>query len=296
MKKQKYDARNVYIITTYKCNSKCGFCIFRKLKSKEDSDKILGNLEKILNKTKERLSIKITGGEPFLKIGLLNKIVKLCNNHKNRNYIKNIGIGTNGTIPLPNEFNKTSIKINIYLSRHNIGQEEMEKEFHHKILSLDDLSKNISNPLITFNYSCNLIKGGIDSINKIIDYINLCDDRVNQIVFRELNHLGVDNKSTYEDYVYDYIKYYSKHIVPLSKILPQINKNPHFKPFMKEGNYYDENYIFIYKKKLIKFRKIDEQKLVEYNKKHKDVDEYTIHPDGYVSGCWNKDKKLMEEL
>lgn len=293
---KKYDAKNIYIITTYKCNCKCDFCIFHKLKSKEDDDKILENLNKILNKTNEKVSIKITGGEPFIKTKLLENIIKLCNHHKNKEYIKNIGIGTNGTIPLSKGLNETDIKTNIYISRHNINHKEMEKEFHHEMLNIKDLTKNIYNELITFNYSCNLIRGGIDSVDKILDYINSCDDKIGKIVFRELNHLSIDNKSMYKDYVYDYIKYYPKHVVPISEILPKINKNPNFKPLFNEGNYYDENYMYIYKGKLIKFRKIDEQKLVEYNKKHKEVDEYTIHPDGYVSGCWDKDKKLMEEL
>ena len=43
----------------------------------------------------------------------------------------------------------------------------------------------------------------------------------------------------------------------------------------------------------VKLRAINEQKLIEYNQQNKGIDEYVIHPDGTLTGCWDKDLKQI---
>lgn len=286
MVKEKYSFQNIYCITTYRCNHRCDFCLFRFNKEKEcDIKKYLLNLEYCIKESKDRIYIKITGGEPFIYPTLLKEIFLLANKYKDKIY--RIGVGTNGSIIFPDFLNDVNIKTHIYVSRHNMDD-----------LSIGWLTRDINNPNIDYRFNCNLIKGGVDNIDKINKYIHLAYiNKVKFITFRELNNIYLDNNENYDSNILDYKKYYINNKVSIKDIkLPN-----NFKLSKVDGNPYDTNYWYWYKspdlpkKTSVKFRVIDEKKLTVYNKIFKGVDEYTIHPSGRVTGCWDKDTKIIKK-
>ena len=284
MIKEEYIFQNIYIITTYRCNLNCAFCLFKFNHEKECTiSKVIDQLIYSIKNSPKKVYIKITGGEPFLKIRLLKRILDVCEKYKNKIFA--IGIGTNGTIKIPKFFNNTNIRIDIFFSRHSINNLDTKK-----------LYTKINNHKITYRFNCNLIRGKIDSLRKIKQYLEKVRKINNfSVCFRELNKISLEKNLLYPDYVYDYEKYYAKNIVIVKDLLSEIKRDKDFVITKINGNYYDENVWMTYKNTTwVKFRIIDEVKLIEYNDNYPHViDEYVIHPDGTLTGCWDKERKLL---
>lgn len=289
MKKiQKYQFQNIYAILTYKCNMDCAFCLFRYSKERECNMSIFSDrLEYSIINSKKKVYVKITGGEPFLKPKLLKSLFNIC--HKHRNKIHAIGIGTNGTIKIPSFFDTVDIRTDIFLSRHTINN----NTFIPKNL-YSGINKNIE-----FRLNCNLIKNGVDSVDKIKKYLDVMCKlySIKYVCFRELNKVNVDYNLMYPRQIYDYQKYYNKNIVSINKIENEITKDRNFVKTKINGNSYDYNSWYWYKNNNIgvKFRKIDEKALIRYNNSFSGIDEYVIHPDGTLTGCWDKELKPLKK-
>lgn len=284
-----YAFQNIYLITTYRCNWKCSFCLFRFNKEKEAPvPEIIERLRYAIEDSKKRVYIKITGGEPFLCLDLLKAVINFSNDHKDRIY--KIGIGSNGSIPVPEFFNKLKIRTHLFLSRHKIRDE---------FPIPSDLTK-FENDLIDFRLNCNLIKGGVDSVNRIEQYIQeRVKHGITHFCFRELSKVDVDVNLMYPKQIYKYIKYYESNLIPVDKIIEVLRENPRFTLSRMTGNYYDTNKWYWYtlpgrNPVSVKFRTIDETRLIEYNQNTDAVDEYVIHPDGTLTGCWDKEMKIIK--
>ncbi|MFH1978776.1 MAG: hypothetical protein ABII97_00060, partial [Patescibacteria group bacterium] len=233
--------------------------------------------------------IKITGGEPFIRPDLLEAVVDFSNAYKDRIY--KTGIGSNGSIPVPDFFSRLKIRTHIFLSRHDLED---------TLPTPSDLAK-FENELIDFRLNCNLIKGGVDSVEQIERYIQ---ERVKQGIthfcFRELSKVDIDVNLMYPKQIYEYIEYYKSNLVPVAKITDALENNPRFTLSRVTGNYYDINKWYWYtlpgcEPVSVKFRTIDETRLIEYNQVTDGVDEYVIHPDGTLTGCWDKDMKIIKK-
>jgi molybdenum cofactor biosynthesis enzyme MoaA len=300
MKKQQYTFQNLYIITTYECNCNCDFCLFKYNKSECNENKILEKLQYIFQQTKIKnsLYIKITGGEPFLKPKLLKKIIALSDNEK----VYKIGIGTNGTIVIPKFINDTKKRIEIFFSRHHYNDNINKKNFNiNKNISITNITKNIKSSLIRLHFNCNLIKNDIDSIHKILNFIDYgIENKISSITFRELNDLETDDSMNYDKFVYDYQTYYKNNLIKISNIKKIFLKLNEFSYSRHNGNFYDTNHWFYYNKNnnqiSIKLRQISEKRLIEYNKKNSGLDEWTIFPNGSLSLCWDKSKTIKEVI
>lgn len=287
---EQYAFQNIYIITTYRCNWACGFCLFRFKKEKEaPPDVIIDRLEYSIKNSPQRVYIKITGGEPFLKTRLLQRIFEIAEVYRDRVY--KIGIGTNGSIPLPSFFEHVLIKTHIFLSRHSIKD---------NLPQVATLSNGLINSVLDFRINCNLIRGGVDSLANIKQHIaEKSKQGVTHFCFRELSKVNVDANSMYPPQIHDYVDYYDKHLVPYAEIKVQLDEDKQFQQSRETGNYYDRNYWYWYNtdesKISVKFRAIDEARLIEYNTNVQpdEVDEYVIHPDGTLTGCWDKELKVI---
>lgn len=283
-----YMFQNIYLITTYRCNWKCQFCLFRFNVEKEAPvDEYIQKLEYSILDSPKKVYIKITGGEPFIKTGLLEEIFKIADKHRDKVY--KIGIGSNGSIPLPRFFNDVNIRTHIFLSRHSIKD---------KLPLPADLAKGIDNPMVDFRVNCNLIRGGVDSAGKIEQYIKdrHSSSKITHFCFRELSKVDIDSNLIYPKQIYNYIKYYDDHLVPVLDIEAEIKTMPQFRKSRTTGNYYDINRWYWYNDKIsVKFRTIDETRLISFNKdiSPSRVDEYVVHPDGTLTGCWDKELKLI---
>ena len=290
-KKENYKFQNIYIISTYKCNCNCNFCLFKHNKCFVNNNKILESLKYAIDNSKIPCYIKITGGEPFLNYRLIKRIIELCNNN---NRIYKIGIGTNGTIQIPLFINNTRKRVSIYISRHHYDDKKIKKGFDiKKDISIKNIVKNIKNQKIKIYLNCNLIYKEIDSISEIYKYLDYAIlNNVSGVTFRELSEITLNSVSMYNDYVYNYEKYYKKNIILVKDIHKQFIESGAFVFFKRNGNYYDDNKWYRYNNFIVKLRQISEKKLIEYNNKFNGLDEWTIFPDGSLNMCW--DKKLKK--
>lgn len=286
-----YEFQNIYLITTYRCNWQCEFCLFRFNKEPEAStDEILGRLEYSIKDSRRQVYIKITGGEPFIKQDLLREVFGVASRYKERVY--KIGIGTNGSISLQPFFNDVDVRTHIFLSRHEVMDE---------LLRPNELAQGVHNPLIDFRINCNLIEGGVDNLKKIECFIDekYGEYGITHYCFRELSKVDVDANAMYPKQIYEYIEYYHDHLVPVKAIEERIQGHPGFRKSRITGNYYDRNDWYWYdhdgQQISVKFRAIDETRLIDFNTNVKpdDVDEYVIHPDGTLTGCWDKELKVI---
>lgn len=291
IKLEPYSFQNIYLITTYRCNWDCDFCLFKyNIEEEAPISEIINKLEYAIKDSERRVYIKITGGEPFLRPDLLREVFKLSKKYQDKIY--KIGIGTNGSIRLPYFFNDITTKTHVFLSRHSWDEQ---------LPTSKDLLGSIDNTLIDFRANCNLIKGGIDNISKIKEYIKASLTMgINHICFRELSKVEINTNMMYPKQIYGYIEYYKDHVIYIKDIEHEIKDHAEFSHITRRtGNYYDLNHWYWFisanQKVSIKFRSINEIKLIEYNTKIKPtgIDEYVIHPDGTLTGCWDKESKIV---
>lgn len=285
MAQEPYAFQNIYLITTYRCNWSCPFCLFRFNDEKETNiSNYINSFEYAIQESEKKVYIKITGGEPFIYPELLKAIFNIADKYHDKIY--KIGIGSNGSIPVPAFLQGVRKRTHIFLSRHDIKKQ---------LPSVKELSKNINNPLVDFRVNCNLIKKQTDSVEKIKKVIGIRSNEFTHFCFRELSAVDIDENSMYPEQIYEYEKYYKKHLIRLSDIEKYIQQDKDFIFSRDTGNEYDINHWYWYKSKIsIKFRAIDEKKLIEYNDRTEGVDEYVVHPDGTLTGCWDKDRKVIK--
>lgn len=166
--------KNLYLELGRKCNAKCSFCRNDCMaKSKYKFKDIMNNLRNIIDSID---NIFIGGGEPTINKKDLQKLLYAYRR-------RNIYTVSNGTATL--DFYK-DLESSIYISRHHFDDNINADIFginKKKILSMEDLSQ-----LDNLTLTCTCINGGIDSVDKIIGYLqeaDLCGIR--NIVFSNLH-------------------------------------------------------------------------------------------------------------
>lgn len=176
----------VYVELSRICNANCLFC---RNKSFEKCNYDLKRINETLNMIRNYINIiVIGGGEPTLRLDdikyLYDEFNKLYNDVSWRMF-------TNGTNP---DFicNKSIPKnIGINLSRHATNDLENAKIFGvspSNIMTANDIEKLIDRNRNTI-LSATCFKGGLDSYNKIIDYINFAQNLgCRKILLTDLNN------------------------------------------------------------------------------------------------------------
>ena len=168
---------NLYIKINDACNAKCEFCSNRDM---QDMGNI--NLEKLeyvldyLNKRNLLNRISITGGEPMLKLDLLNKVANLI-----FKVIPNamVTINTNG-FNLRRVVNLDSInKIEgIHISRHHYEDELNKQIFKMDVATKEDIEyvmSNVTNKKL-LRLNCLLIKDYIDKPEEVEKYLEFASE------------------------------------------------------------------------------------------------------------------------
>lgn len=159
------------------CTNDCVFCTTKQLDIKEEykTMDINDQFYKNLNELKDIKCFEITGGgEPFLNINL-NKIVDLI---KNNAYVK---VYTNGTI-LRKIHNIDELNISLVHYKTEIDRLYTSR----KIDIIDTLEYFRENYDCLLRLSVVLLKGVIDSNEKIHELIDNTKDYVDDYVFRTL--------------------------------------------------------------------------------------------------------------
>lgn len=160
---------NLYLYMTSGCNASCPFCEFKGKKIEPRGN--INKLIEFLKKEKcEIFNIHITGGEPSSNIEELTDIIGIL---KGTYKDSLISINTNGI----NIEKLLSIREldNISLSRHAITDKENYDIFQTKSVPSIDRIQQLNNKN-KLHLSCNLIKGYIDSTEKVKNYLEFASE------------------------------------------------------------------------------------------------------------------------
>lgn len=156
--------RFLYLELGMKCNCNCKFCRNKSFDGKCEAR----NLERILFNLREIAqyvdTIFIGGGEPTL---YFDDIIRISES------FKNLIIVTNGTMERETLDKLKENNLTIYISRHSISDEEnrsiLNPSNSTNILSIRDIKEFTPNMNIAFSPVC--VKGGLDSSQKVMEYI-----------------------------------------------------------------------------------------------------------------------------
>ncbi len=155
--------RNLYLELGRTCNAKCSFCRNGCMEKEEyDFDRIIDELDDNIRLFDK---VYIAGGEPTLKI----RNIKLLED-KFYDYDDKFTIISNGTTNLK-ELYSDSYRLKYMISRHSYDEEENASIFGisaNNFLSLYEINSQIKNPA---SLSCTCIRDGMDTVEKIIEYI-----------------------------------------------------------------------------------------------------------------------------
>lgn len=195
---------NLYVKINDVCTAKCEFCSNRDMKDLGDLD--LEKLKYVLIEMKQRNllnRISITGGEPMLKLDLLNQVINLI-----YEVIPNaiVTFNTNGyrfrDILKLDSLDKLE---GIHISRHHYNDEQNENIFGINVANEEDIKyvmEKIKNKrLIRLN--CLLIKGQIDSIEEVQKFLDFASGlgifRVGFVSLMKVNEYSKENFIDFND-------------------------------------------------------------------------------------------------
>lgn len=171
---------NLFIQVESACNARCKFCEYHSNKSEKfDFLKLSDILDELMSKATLG-KINITGGEPTLHHDKYLELVSLI--HTKAQLMQHkpyITVNTNG-------FNIESLEQSldkvdqVALSRHHFNDSKNIEVFGTAKVPQENDIRNIVSKLEVsnrhkLNLRCNLIKGYIDTTDKIISYLNWCE-------------------------------------------------------------------------------------------------------------------------
>ena len=195
---------NLYIKINDGCNAKCKFCSNSEMQDMGQID--LKKLEYVLeyfNNKKLLNRISITGGEPMLKMDLLNKVANLI-----YKVIPDaiVTINTNGyNIRKVIKLDAIDKIEGIHISRHHYEDKINTQIFGTNVASEEDIEyvmKNVKNKKL-LRLNCLLIKNNIDKIEEIEKYLEFASRlgifRAGFVSLMKINDYSKDNFIDFND-------------------------------------------------------------------------------------------------
>lgn len=198
-------ALTLYIHINKRCNARCSFCNLHK----QCAPKIQFDFQKLSEVLNELIAlnrlgrIAITGGETFLDIELLDKLLKII---KQIVPTPIVTINTNASmLHKISKLDNIDVLTEIRISRHHYSDQKNDSTFGIRCATLDEISfavKKYGSNFIKFN--CNMIRGHIDSVAEISKYL----DEVSSIGISEVGFVGLMpfNEYCIEHYV-EYVNF-----------------------------------------------------------------------------------------
>lgn len=180
-------ALTLYIHINKICNARCGFCNIYKQnepKTKFDFDKLSEVLIELIAMNKLG-RIAITGGETFLDIELLDNLLSII-----KEIVKNpiVTINTNASMLFKiYQLKNIDVLTEIRISRHHYLDKDNDYIFGIKCATLSEISEAVQKYGNIIKLNCNLIKGHIDSVEEISNYL----DTVSTIGVSEVGFVGL---------------------------------------------------------------------------------------------------------
>lgn len=268
-----YWMKHVHIKVTDACNAKCPFCIEQGSKLKTDWNRLLTNLDSLLEQMAAQghlTTVSITGGEPSLFPEQVSKVIDLIKKHGAHFSTVN----TNGTNPVP-AFGKLNW---VDISRHMIGD---DKTCGIPALDIDRWSEfKKANPNTSIRIQCVLYRNGLKSIEDFIEFVRYYGQIADDISMRRL--ITTDSNLIDQNDLFTEIK---KYLMTHAEFVEQVLKD----------YYVYETWRFMGTD--ITFSHSNMKLLKDMEKTEPDniLREIVVHPDGLVSGSWYRNKKIIKQ-
>lgn len=283
-----------YIITSFNCPNACRFCLFRMEAIRDCSNaRMADRISQILQAFPLDFSISITGGEPLWDAARTIEILNAITAHTTPGKVRWIGFGTSG-VSMPSYLDRyRDWRFDLYLSRHHYLPEKQASTLGTTLRLFDPGDYRQLGPHVSVRLTCNLIRGEIDDLDDIKRYLNYANSHgVRHVTFRELNRVS-DEASMYA-HVKRYVDYYHQRLVPLQEICERVERDSAFRFLSQDIRPFIYHERWQYGDIEVLFRRVDEEQLLAYNAGFADVDEIVLHPDGLVTGCWDRHQKVLE--
>jgi organic radical activating enzyme len=261
---------HVHLKCTNRCDAKCDFCIERPAYGDdEDALSFMHSawcvIEELCDQGQFR-TLSVTGGEPTC-FSRLNEIIKLANHYKPTLF----SINSNGACMdfiFPGTFEGW-----FNLSKHALNDQHIFKR-NKNIDGLDIRRFKFAQPKAKVRIQCVLgVNGGLKTIDDIERFINHYADVADDFSFRSLIIDGKNEK------VSDLFMQFRNQMFDAGCLVEQAIQD----------YYVYENYIWCNKPITMSWSNMD--MLKKYNETHNNdnfLEEIIVHPDGMVTGSWNK--------
>lgn len=258
--------RHVHVKVTDRCNARCGFCIEKDSNITENPKLLLHNLQKLLNELQQQnllYSVSITGGEPYI-YKHLQQVFDLITN-----YDVFFTLNTNGrkVVPMVNSPEWLNI------SKHDFDDSSI---FHLNALTKTDLLKIKKATSSKIRIQSVLLPGHLDTVDKIIKFINKYKSAVDDFSFRQ--------RMTTES---------AKAEVTLNPLRKELLKSGLLVEQVIEDYYVYETWYLDGVNITTSFADMQLLEKAEKNESKKLLREIIVHPDGMVTGDWARKRKII---
>lgn len=269
---------HLHLKTTDACNAKCKFCVEQNQKCEENAKKYLESVELMLSEMEAQgilYSVSVTGGEPLL----FKKFGELCNVLKKHD-IKFLTMNTNARFLSSriSDIDRTFDFVDI--SRHSVSDERNNEIFGCEMPAISDL-KDIKSSLkkTKVRMQCVIADiNGPEDMMKFIDAFRFADD----ISFRNLMKLSDQHG----------VKYQSKDDI-YKEMLEYAFRNFDFVEQTIQDYYVYETWKHNGLPITFRYSNMSMLYKVEKDEDERVCREFIIHPDGVVSGSWDKNRKIL---
>jgi MoaA/NifB/PqqE/SkfB family radical SAM enzyme len=281
------ERKRIYVITSYRCDGKCLFCLIRHDRCEEMP--LAPVVEEACRMSPESVSVSITGGEPLLNPGRVQDVAQAV--QRSGSGSRWVGIATNGIELRDIGWAQDSdVPVHIYISRHSVSRLR-----HRAIMGTPNRISIPSLPALVQHYkaagaevmlTCTAVR---DVLTSCAEYCVMAREAgVSRVCFRELNRC---RDGAYQQLGATYARWRDQNNLPLELISAWLETDPEFEFVNQTVRPYLYHEYWQHKPTGVEvcLRQVDETELASWT--DTEGTETVVYPDGTVACGWNHAKE-----